>query len=290
MLTFFRYAAAFTLVLVLAAGVVPAPAVAATSAGDLWVSTSTYPAHPGLVSTTTSAKLPGGQPVVTTKQYPGLVLLALNVALNGNREAICNGIKAKLTAQNGIANGYTAHSSDFLCSIGTAPSTIQLGFNSGVYSAAYVISNNFLKLTTTAPASPSSSLDPRFSVTFTMTLNIQIPVPSLNTPLTVRSATITVSNAKLSAQNATADLAVAAGDVINFFGGPNFEGIVQKDIDAQNINVATLVNSSLSQLNLSQLIGQGGFNMITGSLGSDSDGAVMVLNLSNRTTTTNAAP
>jgi hypothetical protein len=265
-----RFQAVLASVALLAGAItISSPAFAGSSHGDVQVTTSVW-----------DGTHPADGPVTATTNFPGLVLTALNTAFNGQKATICSKIKAGLTAANGMGQGFTAHPDTsgpnaFICSLGAAPTSLDVRMQGGAFVIAYTITGNLLELTTTQPTVLGSGADPRFSVNFDATLTVTIPIPSSTGPLAAQSVIGSISNAHVNSQNLSAGILKVLGSVINFFGGPNYQAMAQSALNSASVNLTSQANALLAPLNLSQLAGKG-FTQITGTLTSTNGIALLL--------------
>jgi hypothetical protein len=254
------------LALVFSTTILPSRVGAAPSAGDIQVVKSVW-----------DYSHPTSDPSSTTTNYSGLALAAVNSAFNNNKAAICDAIKAKLTYPSGLgAPGWTAHSDHFVCNPGTPPSSLDVSFSGGAFVIVYPITGNYLEMTARTPPGLGAWADPRFSVKFNLMLTVTIPVPTQTAPLAVKSALGSISGAYVDSHNLSGDILKAFASVVAFFGGPNFQAMVQNALNSQNIDLTSFVNTALGQLNLGQVSTQG-FSQLIGSTKRSGGNTAMVL-------------
>ncbi|MCU1678775.1 MAG: hypothetical protein JWM93_3533 [Frankiales bacterium] len=121
-----------------------------------------------------------------------------------------------------------------------------------------VTGGSYIEATSTTPTDFGSYADPRFSFAFGLDLTYRIDLPPTTQPLQSTGFTaIHVVSPKLDSHNFIADLAFLINDVINFFAGVDFVGVLEKFIAATDF--APKVNESLAPLNekLTQLAAAG---------------------------------
>jgi hypothetical protein len=258
-------AAAGALALATAIATMPVAALAAPSGGDVRITLSAW-----------NPATPTAAPVATTSTFPALLLTAFNGAFTSQAPTICAAVKAQLTAANGMGSGFTAHPQNFVCNPGSTPSSVALSMQGNAYTIAYTITGNYLELTTTTPTALGAYADPRFSVTFNMTLNVTMPVPSTSAPLAVNSMTVTFSQGQVDSHNLAADVVKALAGVVAFFDGPNFQYEAQKAIDSASVNLTSTANAALAKINLAAVVGPS-YTQVSGSLPTGSDGPIMAL-------------
>jgi hypothetical protein len=111
----------------------------------------------------------------------------------------------------------------------------------------YILKGNRVTLTMTTPSIFGSWADPRFSIDFDLilTLNVQAQVGA---PLKVNTASASVNAGRPQGANLSGDIAVAAANIVRFFGGPDFLGRVQSQINARQFDAAGQVNAALAPL------------------------------------------
>ncbi|MDQ1703479.1 MAG: hypothetical protein QOF57_2731 [Frankiaceae bacterium] len=121
-----------------------------------------------------------------------------------------------------------------------------------------VTGGSYIEATSTTPTDFGSYADPRVSFAFGLDLTYRIDLPPTTQPLqSTGFQSIHVVSPKLDSHNFIADLAFLINDVIDFFSGINFVGILEKFI--ADTDFAPKVNEALAPLNekLTQLAADG---------------------------------
>jgi len=116
----------------------------------------------------------------------------------------------------------------------------------------------YLEATSTTPTDLGSWADPRFSVAFGLDLTFRIDLPPTTQPLSATGFDkVRILSPELDSHNFVADVVFLAADVAAWFGGTDFEGLLEQYIVSTDF--ADRVNANLAPLNakLTALAAQG---------------------------------
>jgi hypothetical protein len=208
--------------------------------GDLTFRGSTYEPFSGQII----VNLKTTQPTVKWKTLASVnIRPALDRAWSRVRGPLANLLRKEL-GKGGRWNGQTAYNIDVqLASRGQLKA---MAF--GSVGVQYILKGNRVTLTMTTPSIFGSWADPRFSIDFDLilTLNVQAQVGA---PLKVNTASASVNAGRPQGANLSGDVLVAANNLISFFGGPDFLGRVQSQINARQFDAAGQVNAALAPVN-----------------------------------------
>jgi hypothetical protein len=118
----------------------------------------------------------------------------------------------------------------------------------GSVGVQYILKGNRVTLTMTTPTIFGSWADPRFSIDFDVTLTLAVQA-RVGAPLKVTTASASVNAGRPQGANLSGDVLVAANSIISFFGGPDFLGRIQSQINARQFDASGQVNAALGPVN-----------------------------------------
>lgn len=116
----------------------------------------------------------------------------------------------------------------------------------------------YVEATSTTPTDLGSWADPRVSIAFSLDLTYRIDLPPTNAPLqSTGFEQVHVLSPTLDSHNFVADVAFMINDIIGFFSGQSFVGLIEGFIASTDF--APYVNRALAPLNdeLTRLAGEG---------------------------------
>ncbi len=190
--------------------------------------------------------------VITLLDHPSLVSDSIQDAWTQVRPKICTQLGLKM-GLGGAARGETLY--DIACLLDE-----QLLFDvspagSNALRATLVVSG-YVEATSTTPdvafgVGLGDYADPRFSVALTARLELILAVqPNRDRTLRVSKAQFTLNNATLDSHNFSGDmLKFVAGDLVPFFGGPDYKRMAEDAVNEISANLANDFNATLDPVN-----------------------------------------
>lgn len=207
--------------------------------------------------------------VVTIQDFPDPFKTGFDTMWNQNRDQmnkIVTGLLAFGNDHHFFPKGYTLYNQKSLIGSGGKLTDSLDGAN---LMLTYFVPGNYLEFTSTVPANNlGKDLDPRFSVTYDMTLKITIPIASALTGLQASNAAATISNiSKPDSHNFTGDLGLTVASIVSFLGGPDVAAQLTSGLNNRSFMITQQVQAVLGTVNSPlQQLSQQGFTMLTASV------------------------
>ena len=188
---------------------------------------------------------------------PNLVSDSLQDAWDRARPRICEQLQAKMGV-GGAAHGETLR--DITCLLDDRVVLEVATAAQNTLRATFAVSG-YVEATSTTPdiafgVGVGRGLDPRFSIALTARLDLMLAVqPNRDQTLRVAQAKFTLNDATLDSQNFSGDMAKwVVGDVVPFFGGPNYKSMAENAVNAVSVDFANDFDAALAPVN-AQLAG-----------------------------------
>ena len=190
--------------------------------------------------------------VVPLFDEPSLVSDSLQEAWQRVRPRLCAQLQARMGVA-GAARGETLRDITCLLDEQVALDVAPAGQNALRASLAV---SGYVEATSTTPdiiwgIGVDRAADPRFSVALTARVDLVLAVqPSREQTLRVSQARFTLNNATLDSHNFSGDIAEwAVGDMLPFFGGPDYKAMAENAINAVSMDFASDFNAALAPVN-----------------------------------------
>lgn len=188
----------------------------------------------------------------TIMDEPTLVSDALQQTWSTVRPKLCEQFKLRM-GLGGAAAGETLR--DIVCTLDEAI-TFQVTPAGQNALRAQLALSGYVEATSTTPdvyagIGLDSFLDPRFSVALTAKLDLSLVIqPDRNQTLRITKAKFTLNNATLDSHNVSADVIdFVIGELVPFFGGPNYKAQTEGAINAVAEDLAADFNGGLAPVN-----------------------------------------
>ncbi len=188
----------------------------------------------------------------TLFDHPTLVSDSLQSAWMRARPKICEQLRLKM-GLGGAAHGETLY--DITCLLDEQVVLEVTPAGQNALKARFAVSG-YVEAKSTTPdiylgIGFGEYADPRFSVALTAKLDMTIAVqPNRNETLRIAKAGFTLNNATLDSQGFSGDmLKFVAGELVPFFGGPDYKRMAEDTINAVSVEFARDFNAALAPVN-----------------------------------------
>ncbi len=190
--------------------------------------------------------------VIPLFDEPSLVSDSLQDAWSRARPRICEQLRLKMGV-GGAAHGQTL--SDITCVLDEAVVLDVSSAGQNALHATFTVSG-YVEATSTTPdvafgVGLGEYADPRFSVALTAKLDLALAVqPNRDKTLRVSKAQFTLNDATLDSHNFSGDmLKFVAGELVPFFGGPDYKSMAENAVNAVSVDFARDFDAGLAPVN-----------------------------------------
>ncbi len=183
---------------------------------------------------------------VTVLDKPNLLGDVVEQGWTGAKGRLEQGLMKILGKGDLIAKGITLY--DIKIGLAASPE-LQLDTSGNPIKLTVALKGNSIEATSTTPTALGKYADPRFSITFDVTVQLELAVPTVTQPLHMKHAIATISNvSKPDSHNFAADVISVVDTIVGFFGGPDFLKLAAESANGRSFDFTNEINNGVASV------------------------------------------